>query len=374
MSVAESIVTFAPMRQTGWANASAGGTETSRSAGRFRNGPPDAVRMSRATSAMLSPTRHCQMAECSESMGRSQASGEAIGSPAPALVATSADRARASGMTRCPPATRASSAPSAPVPAGSSRRVRASWSASVTARGRTAATWAANRSASRPAAMATTSNASPRPARTSSAWRPMEPVVPRRATRVRPRSADRANDEQVEVDDGACEEDRVHPVEHAAVAGDEGTGVLGTGGALEERFGQVTRLRADRDHRAQGDRAQGLGAGRPQGERRDRGPHDGPTDDALPGLLGRDMDEEAVAAPGAAGEVGARIEGPHAKDADHEPGPPAVEPCAQWRAVRQDGGALHDQQQEGQEAGVEGAEDRAQPGLEPLARIQAQEH
>ena len=35
--------------------------------------------MSRATLARSSPTRHCQMAECSESMGRSQASGEAIG-------------------------------------------------------------------------------------------------------------------------------------------------------------------------------------------------------------------------------------------------------------------------------------------------------
>ena len=45
-----------------------------------RNGPPDAVRISAATPAIDSPTRHCQIAECSESIGRSQASGLANGS------------------------------------------------------------------------------------------------------------------------------------------------------------------------------------------------------------------------------------------------------------------------------------------------------
>ena len=43
--------------------------------GASRNGPPDAVSTSRAIAARGSPTRHCQIAECSESIGRSHASG-----------------------------------------------------------------------------------------------------------------------------------------------------------------------------------------------------------------------------------------------------------------------------------------------------------
>ena len=49
--------------------------------------------MSRATSSIRSPTRHCQMAECSESMGRSQASAEAMGSLAPRSTQVSVARA-----------------------------------------------------------------------------------------------------------------------------------------------------------------------------------------------------------------------------------------------------------------------------------------
>ena len=45
-----------------------------------RNGPPDAVRIRADADAIASPTRHCQIAECSESIGRSQASGLANGS------------------------------------------------------------------------------------------------------------------------------------------------------------------------------------------------------------------------------------------------------------------------------------------------------
>src|SRR2546423_862386 len=44
ISVAESIVIFAPMLQVGWASASATVTSASDSAVRPRNGPPDAVR------------------------------------------------------------------------------------------------------------------------------------------------------------------------------------------------------------------------------------------------------------------------------------------------------------------------------------------
>src|SRR6186997_1270715 len=80
-SVAESIVILAPIDQVGWRSAWAGVTAASSSGVESRKGPPDAVRTRLATAAIDSPTRHCQIAECSESMGRSQASGLAYGSP-----------------------------------------------------------------------------------------------------------------------------------------------------------------------------------------------------------------------------------------------------------------------------------------------------
>ena len=78
-SVAESIVIFAPMVQVGWRRARSGVTVANSAAVESRNGPPDAVRRSRLMDAWSSPTRHCQMAECSESTGRSQPSGLASG-------------------------------------------------------------------------------------------------------------------------------------------------------------------------------------------------------------------------------------------------------------------------------------------------------
>ncbi len=77
-SVAESIVIFAPIDQVGCFSACSGVTADSSAFVASRNGPPEAVRMRAATSSMDSPTRHCQMAECSESIGRSHASGLAI--------------------------------------------------------------------------------------------------------------------------------------------------------------------------------------------------------------------------------------------------------------------------------------------------------
>ena len=66
---------LAPMRQVGWRRACSGVIAANSAAGVSRNGPPDAVRISRSTCARFSPTRHCQIAECSESIGRSQPSG-----------------------------------------------------------------------------------------------------------------------------------------------------------------------------------------------------------------------------------------------------------------------------------------------------------
>ena len=67
--LAELVVTISPMSQVGWARASCGETSCSSSRVMPRKGPPDAVRMSRSTSAAEPERRHWAMAECSESTG-----------------------------------------------------------------------------------------------------------------------------------------------------------------------------------------------------------------------------------------------------------------------------------------------------------------
>ena len=85
MSVAESTVIFGPICQVGCRKASAGVTSARLALVRPRNGPPDAVRISRRTSRASWPRRHWWMALCSLSTGR-------IGTPL----------ARARSMTRPP--------------------------------------------------------------------------------------------------------------------------------------------------------------------------------------------------------------------------------------------------------------------------------
>ncbi len=67
--VAEFTVTTGPIAQVGWASACSTVTSTSSAAERPRNGPPEAVSTSRATSSSRPPRRHCASAECSESTG-----------------------------------------------------------------------------------------------------------------------------------------------------------------------------------------------------------------------------------------------------------------------------------------------------------------
>ena len=176
-----------------------------------------------------SPARLCQIAECSESIGRSQPSGLASGSAGSTGASRRRRSARASGITRWPPATSVSlfavatilpaRAPRGPA-AGSRRRPcrrrpgrrrRASRarpgrrrraviampagrlaasaaapppSPSATIAGRCRRACSARRVAFRPAASATTRNGGS-PSRTSSAWRPIEPVEPRQRDAAR---------------------------------------------------------------------------------------------------------------------------------------------------------------------------------------------
>ena len=71
ISVAESIVILSPIFHVGCCSASATRMPAKSSAGRCRNGPPDAVRMIRLTSAWRWPCRAWNTALCSLSTGRS---------------------------------------------------------------------------------------------------------------------------------------------------------------------------------------------------------------------------------------------------------------------------------------------------------------
>ena len=68
-SDAEFKVFIGPIDQVGCAPACSGVTRSSWAADQPRNGPPEAVSTSLATSSALPPRRHCASAECSESTG-----------------------------------------------------------------------------------------------------------------------------------------------------------------------------------------------------------------------------------------------------------------------------------------------------------------
>ena len=85
------MVIFRPMRHVGWRSASSGPTFFSSAAEWLRNGPPDAVRMSRLISAWSRPCRHWWMALCSLSTGqdRHAVAAAAAVTMAPAMTSTS---------------------------------------------------------------------------------------------------------------------------------------------------------------------------------------------------------------------------------------------------------------------------------------------
>ena len=217
ISVAESTVILRPMRQVGWARASAGRTSSRRSAGHSRNGPPEAVSTSRRTSADGRPWRHWWMALCSLSTGSTatpRRRAAAMTSP-PAMTRTSllaraivfrASMAASTASSAVVPvvahSTRSTagwvataSSPSAPLAecstpartdAGTAARTAARPSSAATenTRGRWRSTCSASRDVLAPAARPTTSIRSGCAAATASALTPMDPVDPRIAMRL----------------------------------------------------------------------------------------------------------------------------------------------------------------------------------------------
>ena len=72
--VAESMVTFGPIDQLGWASACFGVTSAISARLHDLNGPPDAVRQMRSILSGAPPPITCMAAECSESTGSSDVS------------------------------------------------------------------------------------------------------------------------------------------------------------------------------------------------------------------------------------------------------------------------------------------------------------
>ena len=316
------------------------GVVEERAAGRGQDQP-------RRRAAIASPTRHCQIAECSESIGRSQASGLASGSPAVGrgdrgraararAASRGARRRRASPCSPsrrpCPPRSaartgrRLTTPPVATTTRSTSSRVASSSSASSPrpsrAGGRSrpasadsspsATAWAQALACSASSAGVASRRRARRPgrrpgcaARTSTAWRPIDPVEPRSATRrAAPLAArrQRRTATTYKFDDRRGEEERIDPVEDAAVARDERPGVLRAGGALEHRFGEVAGLRGERESAARGRRPRAPGSGRAPtaASPRRRACGDDPADDALVRLRRRDVGAGTGAARSAA--------------------------------------------------------------------------
>src|SRR5690349_18962712 len=87
---------------------------------------------------------------------------------------------------------------------------------------------------------------------TSIAWRPIDPVEPRRAMPRGRSVAWLAEDgDDIEVRDRRREQERVDAVEEAAVTRDQAPGFLGAGGALQHGLDEVAGLGRRADDQAE---------------------------------------------------------------------------------------------------------------------------
>ena len=114
---------------------------------------------------------------------------------------------------------------------------------------------------------------------------------------------------QEDVEHRRREQEGVDPVEHAAVAGDQGRAVLHARAPLEQRLEQVAhdpeadQGEADQQQPPGRDRGQP----RPAGQRQERGRDEEAADRPLDGLLGADDRRQRVAAEQAPGVVLRRV-------------------------------------------------------------------
>src|SRR5574337_907468 len=270
MSVAESVVIFAPIFQVGCFNASAAVTWASAALESWRNGPPEAVRTMRRTGARLWPWRHWKTALCSESTGRS-ATLRARAAPVMRRPAMTSVSLLASAMflpawiaaivgsspaapTRAESTTSASlwaasvTSPSAPARSSGrgcgSSRARASTavgSRSATACGRYRRQSSARSGTLEPRAASPATESASGKAETSSSVRlPTEPVAP--SSVIFFMTASRPNEPHVIEEGRSVEQQAIQPIEQPAVAGDQRPGVLGSDAPLERRLDEVAEL------------------------------------------------------------------------------------------------------------------------------------
>ena len=154
-----------------------------------------------------------------------------------------------------------------------------------------------------------------------------------------------------------------------------GARVLGPGGPLEHRLGQVAGLGCDGDERTERDR-------RRSGRRRlprasclaTTMASDDAADDAAPGLVGRDVVHEATAAPRPPGSRRS-VERPDGEDAAPAARPGRASSHGASGAVGGNGRCVRrgSAGRKRQHADVEGPEDGAQPGQEAIAEVGSQE-
>ena len=295
MSVAESIVIFAPIRHVGWRRACSTVT-----AFEGRSGPPaeGTARRRQHEPADLAGRRPRQALEeravlgVDRQGGARRARGPLASSVRPPSRASPCWRARwcarpgsrrawarvppppPAPRRRRPPETSAARAarPSGPPSSsgrgeGSSRarRSTAARSSRATAAGRWARTSSATRATSEPrAASPPTRNWSGKAAISSRVRRPIDPVAPSTVTVFTWVIAPQCVSGEVEpiIQGRHVEEQGVEPVQHAAVARNEVARVLGARAPLEERLAQVADLADGAQEDADG------------GRLRDRQPHE----------------------------------------------------------------------------------------------------
>src|SRR5262249_19562924 len=227
-----------------------------------RNGPPLAVR----TRLSGSPScEHWKSAECSLSTGTSR--------PPPRLRAASASSPAATRLSllasaSVTPRSSAHIVPGSPAKPTVAFSTTSGWARSSSSVG-SPPTWVSGASSSIAVdpEVAATSSSSSLAAITSSAWRPIDPVAPRRAIRLiatvcpyrrltpkRRQTRFLRHGEDGEVGRGPGEQERVDAVEHAAVAAEQPPRVLHVHVPLEQGLEQIAERGRDGDDGAEQER------------------------------------------------------------------------------------------------------------------------
>jgi len=152
------------------------------------------------------------------------------------------------------------------------------------------------------------------------------------------------------------------------VAGNQGAGILGSGGALDHRLGEVAGLGRRGQYRGENQRAKGRLADGGQDDSYDHDRGDDSAHDAGIRLGRRDVDQESCPPEAAAREVGAGVVGPDSSQQNDDPG--SFRAPARKRRSRGKGGRKLARARDEPELGdVDDAGGGQRPGGQTLARI-----